>query len=163
MGAKEVIRSTLGLSDRILQKYLGDLSDEDLKVVPLDGMNPIAWQVGHLLTTENQLVAAIRPGHGPKFPDDFPALYGKGPASPEAAEKYLTKQQYLDYFAQQRAATLQLLDELDDAELGGPSPEAIRGLIPTLEGAMNFLGTHVLMHAGQWVAVRRKLGKPIAI
>ncbi len=34
---------------------------------------------------------------------------------------------------------------------------------PTLGAVLLLAGSHVLMHSGQFVSVRRKLGKPIAI
>lgn len=163
MSAKDIIRGTLALSDRIVQKYIEDLSDDDLKVIPIEGMHPIAWQIGHLLVSEHQLVEAIRAGSSPELPEGFADAHGRTTPGETGTEKFLTKEEYRDLFAKQRAATTKLLDELDDAQLDEPAPESLRKFIPSVGGAFNFFGTHVLMHVGQWVAVRRKLGKPVAI
>jgi hypothetical protein len=35
-------------------------------------------------------------------------------------------------------------------------------MVPSLGGALLLAANHVMMHAGQFTVVRRKLGKPIA-
>ena len=52
MGPKDVIKQTLDMSDFILNKYIDDLSDADLRVRPIEGMHPIALQLGHLIAGE---------------------------------------------------------------------------------------------------------------
>jgi hypothetical protein len=37
----------------------------------------------------------------------------------------------------------------------------MRAYAPTVGAALTMLGAHPMMHAGQFVTVRRKLGKPI--
>jgi len=41
--AKDAIRQTLDLNERIVDKYVDDLDDADLLIRPVDGMNHIAW------------------------------------------------------------------------------------------------------------------------
>ena len=50
-----------------------------------------------------------------------------------------------------------LIADLDDNRGGKLPPWA-----PTVGAALNMAGMHALNHSGQFVAVRRKLGKPIA-
>ncbi len=63
----------------------------------------------------------------------------------------------------QRDATKAVLDALTDADLDAPAPERLRRMCPTVGTVFNLTGNHVLMHVGQFVAVRRKLGKPVVI
>ena len=64
---------------------------------------------------------------------------------------------------EQRAATFAALDALADADLDKESPEAMRAYCPKVADVFNLIGIHLVMHAAQWVPLRRKLGKPILI
>ena len=56
MNAKDVLLQTIGMGDHILNAYLGDLSDADLLLRPVEGQNHIAWQLGHLISSERSMV-----------------------------------------------------------------------------------------------------------
>ena len=73
---------------------------------------------------------------------------------------FLAKADYLSLWKAQREVTLSVLDELTDEQLAQPTGIPFA---PTVAALMNLVGLHPLMHAGQFVAVRRSLGKPIAI
>ena len=59
-------------------------------------------------------------------------------------------------FGLQRATVLRSFIELERAE-------AMRDYAPTIGAVFNLIGLHAMMHAGQFVPVRRMLGKPILI
>ena len=56
MNAREAIKLNLNSSNMICQGYLADLTDADLLVRPVPGANHIAWQLGHLLISEHDMV-----------------------------------------------------------------------------------------------------------
>jgi hypothetical protein len=62
----------------------------------------------------------------------------------------------------QRAGTLSLLDRLSDDELEQPAPEEIQKIGATVGAVIAGQSAHWMMHAGQWVIVRRQLGKEAA-
>ena len=163
MHVKDVIRQTLGMSDRLVNSYLADLSDDDLRVRAVAGMNPIAWQVGHLIDTERLFVEGVKPGSCPALPEGFAEAHAWGGGQAEDTSKYRTKAEYLEFWKAQRAATLAVLESLTDEELDAPGPERFRRMAPTAGSVFNFAGTHALMHSGQFVSVRRLLNKPVAI
>ena len=69
VGPKDVITQTLDMSDFILHKYIDDLSDADLRVTPVEGMHPIALQLGHLILGEQMFNNLVDPGLGAsRFP-----------------------------------------------------------------------------------------------
>jgi DinB superfamily len=158
--AKDVIRLTLDGSDMFLKSYLSDLDDDALKAVPVPGMNPIAWQLGHMLSSHREMLEQISPGSAPELPAGFAAAHSKETATPNAFTPVATKAEYLSAWDAQRAATLSLLDALPDASLDAETgvPYA-----PTVAALFNVIGVHVMGHAGQFVAVRRALGKPVVI
>jgi hypothetical protein len=163
MHAKEVIRQTLDLNESIVTRYLGDLDDADLLIRPVEGMNHIAWQLGHLISSERGMVEAIRPGTCPPLPEGFEANYDREDTTSDDPARFLSKEAYLSLFNAQRAATKAVLDSLTDEDMDAPGPEKFRKMFPTVGNFFVLIGTHVIMHVGQFVAVRRKRNKPIAI
>jgi hypothetical protein len=165
MTAKELIRKAFDGSDRIMQTYLQGLSKADLLMRPVPGMNHIAWQLGHLISGERRMMEMIRPGSSPPLPDGFEATYHRDNTKDDDASKYLSPEEYLKLWKTQREATLALLDSLPDEELdkeeaaGGKLPP----MAPTVGQLIHLAGTHPILHAGQFVAVRRALNLPIAL
>lgn len=162
MPAKDAIRWSLNLSDQIVDSYLKDLDDADLAVRPIEGMNTIAWQLGHLILTERRLIEAVRPGSCPPLPADIEEGHGRQAFSSDDRSKLYSKARYLELWKAQRAATQKVLDEVPESEMG-QKREGLPEFAPTVGDALNLCPSHTLMHVGQWVAVRRKLGKPVAI
>ena len=69
---------------------------------------------------------------------------------------------------QDRAAALWLTAQVrlgvwHDRLAAQQSPESMREFAPTVGVAFNLIGIHEMMHAAQFVAMRRKLGKPVLI
>jgi hypothetical protein len=163
MNAKDVIRQSLDMSEMIAQTYVNDLEDADLRLRPAEGMNPIAWQLGHLITSERAMIEGIKPGSSPKLPDGFEAAHATEAAKSNDFAGLKTKAEYLNLWQAQRAATKAVLDGLSDADLDSPAPERFQRMWPTVGAVLGLVGNHTLMHVGQFVPVRRKLKKPVLI
>lgn len=162
MNAKDAIRGTLDLSDHVIGSYLKDLDDADLLIRPVAGMNHIAWQLGHLIASERHFNELIRPGSSPALPDDFDAGHGRAAHGEDDPAKFYPLERYQALWKAQRQATRALLDGLPESELDRADP-GFPAFAPTCGALLSLCGTHPLMHCGQFVAVRRKLGKPVAI
>jgi hypothetical protein len=163
MQAKDVIKTTMDFSDQIVNSYLNDLSDADLMLRPVEGMNHIAWQLGHLISAERMFVEELKPGSCPPLPAGFDERHNKDTHESNDAKTFATKDEYLRLWKQQRTATKAALESISEADLDKPGPERFRKFIPTVGAMFNLVGTHALMHAGQFVGVRRKLKKPITM
>jgi len=161
MGPKDVIKHTLGMSDFILDKYLTDLSDEDLRLRPIEGMHPIALQLGHLIAGERMFVELVKPGSSPPLPDGFKEAHDlKNKDLTDAG--FVSKEKYLDLLKAQRVATLAVLDEVTDSDLDDTRDGKLPSWLPTVGAALHMAGLHSMNHSGQFVAVRRALKKPVA-
>ena len=81
-------------------------------------------------------------------------------APPNAFKPTYTKADYLQAWDAQHVATLKVLDALPEDQLS-----TLSGLsfAPTYSDMLNMIGIHAMMHVGQFVAVRKSLGKPITI
>ena len=77
MNAKDAIRSSANLSALVLKTYISDLDDADLMRRPGEGCNHLAWQLGHLISSEVQLLNCIAPEQGPELPDAFADVHSK--------------------------------------------------------------------------------------
>ena len=163
MDAKQAIKSAMNLSQMIMARYLGDLSDADLLRRPGPGCNHIAWQLGHLITSQAGILNGLVPGAAPELPPGFQEKHDKANSGSDNPQDFRKKDEYLQLMQSLHAATVQALDASDPAELDQPSPEFLRNFLPTRGEAWMLIGTHPIMHAGQFVPVRRALGKPVVI
>ncbi len=163
MNAKDAIRGTMGLCQTVLKTYFGDLTDAELMRRPGAGCNHLAWQLGHLIASEGSLLNMVCPGAAAELPAGFAEQHSKETAGSDDASKFCTKQQYSDLFDKVRAATLAALDSLPEAKLDEAGPEPMRSFCPTVGSMFTLIGTHPMMHAGQFVPVRRALGKPVVM
>ncbi|GAB5406343.1 MAG: DinB family protein [Aureliella sp.] len=163
MDAKAALKSSFNLSSQVLKAYVGDLDDADLMQRPGEGCNHIAYQLGHLISSEVQLLSMIAPEAAVELPDGFVETHAKENAACDDAAQFCSKEEYLALFDKVREASLSTLDSADDAMLEGPAPEPMQSFCPTNCDFYGLIASHPMMHAGQFVPVRRMLGKPIVM
>ena len=161
MNAKDSIRGTMDFSLLVLKSYFGDMTDAELLRRPGPGCNHLAWQLGHLISSESNLLNMVCPGAAAELPSGFADQHSKEMAVSDDASKFCSKQQYIDLLDKTRTATLSALDGLPETQLDEPGPEAFQSFCPTVGSLFNLIATHPMMHAGQFVPVRRVLGKPV--
>jgi uncharacterized damage-inducible protein DinB len=160
MDSRGAIQIGIQCSDQIVQGYLSDLTDAELLVRPVPGINHIAWQLGHLIASEHGMLSAAFPGSMPALPAGFAEKHSKETAASDNPADFLTKAKYLELMTEQRQAALASLAKQSDADLDLPSPESVRSYAPTMASLFSLIGSHWMMHVGQWAVIRRKLGRP---
>jgi hypothetical protein len=160
MTAKDVLRRIIESSHQITRMYIDDFSDADLLVRPVPGANHPAWQLGHMIGGVEMFLRALG-REAPALPDGFQAAHSREASASDDPAKFARKAQYLALLDGMKAASLAAVDATPEADLDKPGPESMRQYAPTVGAALMLLGTHCLMHAGQFVPVRRKLGKPV--
>lgn len=160
MDSREAIRLGIECADMVCMAYLNDLSDAELMKRPHGECNHLNWQIGHLIAAENEMIEKVAPGTMPPLPDGFAQKYTKETGKENDPSKFATKDELMAAYQTQRQGTLKALANASDARLSEPSgvPYA-----PTVASMFSMQGSHWLMHCGQWVVVRRELGKPIVI
>lgn len=163
MNTKEAIQSCLDLSLFTLNQYISDLSDAELLQRPGVGCNHLAWQLGHLISSNVGLLEGVCPGKGGTLPAGFKERHAKDAAGNDDPQQFETKQKYQELLAQARETTVAALASLSDADLDQPAPEALRKMFPTVGSVFVLIASHPMMHAGQFAVVRRRLGKPVLI
>jgi uncharacterized damage-inducible protein DinB len=163
MNAQDAIRGTLEMSTFVLKAYVGDLTDAELLNRPGKGCNHLAWQLGHLISSEAHLLNAIKPGAAADLPEGFVEQHSKAAAGEDDPARFCSLKTYLDLLDKSNAATLAALATFSEEDLDGPSPEDYRKVFPTVGSIFLLIATHPMMHAGQVVPVRRALGKPVVM
>lgn len=163
MKANQAIASALAMTTRVLDSYIADLSDEQLLEKPAEGCNPLAWQLGHLITSECQLLNMLAPGAAPELPAGFAVNHAREDPGSLNPANFCSREEYQALFDKVHAASLAALEKVTEEQLDAPAPEMMRERFPTMGDIWMLLALHGMMHAGQFVPVRRKLGKPVVI
>jgi uncharacterized damage-inducible protein DinB len=157
--AKNLLRQSIEMGHFVSRAYVDDLTDAELLVRSVPGSNHIAWQLGHMIGSVRGMLTALG-RETPALPDGFEAAYKHDTAASDDPAKFAAKAQYLALMDRMKAASLAAVEATPESELDAPGPESMREYAPTLGAVLMLLGTHWLMHAGQFVPIRRKLGKP---
>lgn len=160
MDAKDAILTTYETADMLTQAYLSDLTPQELMTRPAPDANHVAWQLGHLISSERHLVEAGLPGSMPDLPAGFAERHTKDTAGSDNPSDFLTKDEYFKLAKEMRAATLKVLEGISSADLDKPVSGGVPPFIKKVGDALLTAGTHWIMHTGQWVVLRRKLGRP---
>jgi hypothetical protein len=92
----------------------------------------------------------------PKLPEGFSAKYTKETSKSDNASDFDSKAELMSLFEKVRGGTLAALDKTSENDLDKPT-----GIdyAPTVGAMYELQGAHWLMHAGQWVIVRRQCGR----
>ena len=159
MNTKEAIRTTMNAADFMVESYLSDLTPEEMMVRPAPGANHAAWQLGHLISAERRLVEVAVPGSMPPLPEGFAERHTKDTAGSDNRADFLSKDEYLNLAKTVRAATLKVLDSQTEADFDKPVSGRVPPWIKRAGDCFVTVGTHWVLHAGQWVVLRRYLGR----
>ncbi len=162
MNAKSALTDTLRFSQNLVNGFLADVSDEEMKVRPVEGANSIAWQLAHLIASEASFGAALPVAKYPAVPEAIKAGGKSSPNGNPCEGCGLPKVELLDWFNRVREATIKAVETIDERDLDTANPnEGMRRLAPTFGALFLLANNHTMMHAGQWSVIRRKLKKPV--
>ncbi|MCX7425354.1 MAG: DinB family protein [Planctomycetia bacterium] len=156
--AKHLLCGTIESTHWITRAYVEDLTDAELLVRSVPGANHMAWQLGHMIGATGHFLAAVG-RETPALPEGFAEAHAPETAASDDPAAFATKAQYLALMDQAKAASLAAVEATPEADFDKPSPEPMREYAPTIGAVLMLLATHWLMHAGQFVPIRRKLGK----
>ncbi len=93
MNAKDAIRTVMNGSDQIVSAYLADLSDADLLVRPAPAANHIAWQLGHLIASEQWMLTKVPGVKPPELPAGFAEAHGKDRTKADGPQGFRSKEE----------------------------------------------------------------------
>ena len=147
MTQAELYADILARDLELLNKTLADFTDADMLARPTPAANHAAWQIGHLIVAEGQMISAMKPGApAPELPAGFAEKFKKETASIDDPAFFPSKAELLKLLQATRAAA---------------TPERVQSWCPTVGHLAVLLPSHTSMHIGQFQVIRRKLGKPL--
>ncbi|MEZ6138776.1 MAG: DinB family protein [Pirellulaceae bacterium] len=160
MDARTAIKDALAMAEMVSLAYLGDLDDTELMQRPHAACNHLNWQIGHLISSEHEMMSKLPGNTMPPLPNGFSEMYSKEKAASDSAADFASKDELMTAYKTQRAATLAALDVTSAEQFDQPT-----GIdyAPTVGSLFAMQGAHWMMHCGQWVIVRRNCGKPVVI
>ena len=161
MDIRDALKTNYQTSAMVCGTYLGDLTDDEAMTRPHPGCNHVNWQVGHIIASENGMAEAC--GGIGDLPAGFKEKYTKETASSDNAADFVPMSQLRDIARSQGEAVLKMIDGMADGDFEKPAPEAMKAYASNLGAVANMMGAHWMMHAGQWVVVRRQLGREVVI
>jgi DinB superfamily len=138
----------MGLKSNLdtLNSFVAGLSDQDLTVRrPFPTSDNIAWQMGHLITSEVGMGAEVPGAKYPPLPAGMKEAYGSNTGLNVPPTGYLTKAEYLELFNKVRSATLAALDHLADADLDKPTTGPMAPSAPTVGALLWLLANHTVL------------------
>lgn len=153
----DVLRSGLGF----LQMTLADMTDADLVQRPVPNANTALWQIGHLIKSEANMINGCAGRTVVELPAGFADRYKRETATETDASKLGSKAELMALYQKLRNQIADWVATLSPDELAKPSPESLRGMVPTVGHVLQLLPAHTGMHVGQIQVLRRKLGKPL--
>ncbi len=156
--AKNLLRQLAEMGHWLVTAYVQDLCDADLLIRSVPGANHIAWQLGHIIGSTAQMLGELG-REAPVLPDGFAEEYTAETSALDAPGRFATKAEYLTLLDQMKTAILAAIDATPEEDLDKPGPESMREYAPTIGAGLAVLGNHWIMHSGQFVPIRRKLGK----
>jgi hypothetical protein len=159
MNFKDAIRTQYTVADFMVERYLTDLTSAELFTRPAPNANHIAWQLGHLISAETRLIEAAVPGSMPALPDGFAEKHSNDAAASDNPADFLSKEEYFDLAKRARAAALAALDSQNEPDLDRPVSGRVPPWVKRAGDCFVTAAGHWVLHAGQWVVLRRKLGR----
>ena len=158
MDVKTTLITGLANSLALLERYVADLSPQDMLHRPCGGANCAAWILGHLTLSERNFLSKLAPETMPALPEGFETRFGQGENAPKS-ENYGDTSRLLDIFREHRQALIAAVETLDPARLDD-STGIDHPFFRTYGIALDFMPIHVGLHAGQITIIRRSLGRP---
>ena len=155
--ANETIAFALGTAQKLLHRYVADLSAEEYLHRPAPKANCTAWLIGHLTLSDRGVLKRLG-APLPELPDGFEHRFSRDEGCPQAQE-FGDVKQIVAVFDEHRNRLIAAVKAATPAQLEQKLDKPI-AMAATVGEALEFVAVHTAMHAGQIVMIRRSLGRP---
>jgi len=159
MGPREVIKSQIGTAEYLVEKFTGDLGDDDFLHQLPEGGQTVTWILGHLACTEDWTLHHLT-GEPYQIAEDLHGKFKGGSTVETDPSANPSRTEIEGIYREQRARTLAALEQSDESEWDNAAPEGLPEVFPTVGSLWGMTATHVFWHVGQITVIRRLLGKP---
>ncbi len=159
MGSLSILsRTGFMLADFLLEKYLEDMTDQDL-LVPIDGLiNNWNSQLAHLINSEVFHIGSLGYGQDIQLSDAFLKIYADQ-QTPGKQKDYLSKEELLREQRSVRNQSLAILDAIPETDHYRAPPETLAYFAKDIHGVFTGEVAHWSHHLSQLAIIRKHLGK----
>lgn len=163
MNTQDALVTGLRNSLLLLERYVNDLTPEQMLHRPCSGANCCAWILGHLALSDRHFMKqmGVAPEQMPPLPEGFEQRFGQGDNAP-AATDFGDTSGLFDLVRQTREVMIQAAERMDEAQLDAGS-SMDHPFFNTAGAILAFMPIHMAMHTGQITLIRRSLGMPPVI
>jgi hypothetical protein len=162
MELKDTLRTISNDARGWLKAWAGDFTEAEasLPVGDRRAPNPLAWQLGHLACTEEDVAALFSVGATPEpmVPDSLRTVCASGSPAPTAETRYLGLAALWALLDRTHERLLGVLDEASAAELDR-EPRVANPYFHSLGQGVYEAALHENYHVGEIAALRKVLGK----
>jgi uncharacterized damage-inducible protein DinB len=140
-------------NSRMLKQTVSDLSPEEWLKRPGDGVNHIAWIVGHMALGRSRILHYM----GAEWAQPALEVFGRGKKLLEDSA-YPLPEWLLCTWSEAGHALAAAFENVSDDFLARPAPEGPPSLDGKISGIVNFMAIHETYHLGQASYLRGWLG-----
>lgn len=158
MTTREVLLGVANDARGWLRAWAGDFTDADALAGGASGLNPAAWQLGHVAAAQDG-VYCLFTGEPGIVPPALEALCGTGRPPPPPDARYPAVAELWELLARTQARLTGLVERTEEAGFSRPPLGASRHF-HTLGQAVYEIALHENYHVGMIGALRKLLGKP---
>ena len=155
----EAMAYSLKASQLFLHLMVDPLKPADYTAQPIEGINSIAWILGHLTLIDRRMMTGLEIADMPTLPDGFETKFTTTKAAATTQSGLGDPREILALFDRHRDQLIRGLATVDPGLFGKETPVR-RPTFADRGEATLFMGLHTAMHAGQVSAIRRALGYP---
>jgi hypothetical protein len=163
MELKDTLRAISDDARGWLKAWARDFTEEEARQPTDDSRapNPLAWQLGHLACTQEDVAGLFTTGSAPAplVPESLRRLCSTGGPPPNADTKFPPVAELWTFLERTHKRLLDVLDAASPAELDRP-PRVANPYFHTLGQGIYETALHENYHVGEIAALRKALGKP---
>jgi hypothetical protein len=160
--ANDYITQLLTASQRMLHRYVDDLSPQEYLHRATPQSNCTAWIIGHLTLSDRGALKQLGVSDLPALPEGFEQRIVRDAAAAAKANDFGDVQALLPLFDQHRALLIEAVKRASASDLERPlaKPNPMFGTVGQLAA---FMALHAGVHAGQITMIRRSLGRAVIV
>jgi len=140
-----------------LKHWAGDFTEAEATQTVPGGPNPLAWQLGHLASVEDDVVALFS-GTGLQVPPDLRAVVASGCPGPTAETRYPPLSELWGMLEASHSRLLSLAEKSTPTDFDR-EPLTPNRFFHSLGQAIYEVALHETYHVGEIAALRKGLGK----
>ncbi len=161
MNKLEMLIDRLQVARTWTKGLLTDVEESRWFDPPAPGVGHVAWQVGHLASSQVALIHVRCFGreYTQHAPERFRQTFGKGSTPVADPTAYPPISEIRRMFDQLHRESIDLIRGMTDAELDEPTLGEAHPMFTTKAGAIGTAAIHETFHGGQIALIRRLAGK----